>query len=208
MIFGHAFRRWCFLLAATLIAVAVCIYFVDVPLAMMFLRGSHRLSHIGNSLGSEVLVAGEVVVMAVLAIVRLVRGKLPPFFKAVFIACCASLSAFVANDYVFKIVFGRLNPGDFFAGPSDGVFHFFQGTYRSSFPSGHMVMATSFAAAMMRLEPRTRLVLIVLLGIGASLLLLGEWHFLSDVVAGVFVGGTVGFVAGELWAEHEQDRAR
>jgi membrane-associated phospholipid phosphatase len=208
MIFGHAFRRWCFLFAATIIAVAVCIPFVDVPLALMVRGGSHRLSHLGNDLGSKVLVAGEVAVLAVLAIVRLVRGKLPPFFKAVFIACCASLSAFVANDYVFKVFFGRLNPPDFFAAPSIGIFHFFQGTYSSSFPSGHMVMATSFAAAMMRLEPWTRIVLMILLAIGAVLLVIGEWHFLSDVVAGTFVGGTAGFVAGELWAEHEHDRAR
>jgi membrane-associated phospholipid phosphatase len=84
------------------------------------------------------------------------------------------------------------------------VFHFFQGSYLSSFPSGHMVMATAFAMALMRLQPRTRPILLILLSIGASALLVGDWHFLADIIAGMFIGGTAGFVAGELWAEHIQ----
>jgi membrane-associated phospholipid phosphatase len=43
-----------------------------------------------------------------------------------------------------------------------------------------------------------------LLGLGAVALLIGDWHFVSDVVAGAFVGGTAGFVAGELWDQHTQ----
>jgi membrane-associated phospholipid phosphatase len=125
--------------------------------------------------------------------------------KAIFVACCASLSAFVANDYVLKFIFGRLNPLDFFQRPTVKIFHFFQGSYESSFPSGHMVMATAFAMVMIRLQPRTQPILVILLCIGAVALLVGDWHFLGDVVAGTFVGGTAGLVAGELWAEHIQD---
>jgi membrane-associated phospholipid phosphatase len=83
------------------------------------------------------------------------------------------------------------------------VFHFFRGGQFSSFPSGHMVMASAFALAMIRLQPRTTPILAVLLCIGASLLIVGDWHFLADLIAGTFVGGTAGFVAGELWLEHE-----
>ena len=174
----------------------------------MFRGRARGLVHVGNSLGSTVLIAGEVAVIATLAIVRLTRGTLPPSAKAVFIACCASLSAFVANDYVLKFFFGRLNPADYFHSARIGVFHFFQGTEHSGFPSGHMVMATAFAGAMMRLQPRMRPPLLVLLGIGAVLLLVGGWHFLSDVVAGAFVGGTAGVLSpGELWAEHTESGA-
>jgi membrane-associated phospholipid phosphatase len=70
-----------------------------------------------------------------------------------------------------------------------------------------MVMASAFALAMIRMQPRTMPILVALLCIGASLLIVGDWHFLADVIAGTFVGGTAGCVAGELWLEHE-DRHR
>jgi len=176
--------------------------------ALAFLANINRFSVVGTGLGSTVLVSGEMVVIATLAVVRMAKGNLPAFAKAIFVACCASLSAFVANDYVLKIIFGRLNPSDFFQRPTAHIFHFFQGNQQSSFPSGHMVMATAFAMVMIRLQPPTRPILIILLCIGAMALLLGDWQFLGDIVAGTFVGGTAGFVAGELWTEHVQDHAR
>ena len=154
-----------------------------------------------------VLVSGEMVFIVTLAIARMARGNLPPFAKALMVACCASLSAFAANDYVLKFIFGRLGPSDFFRRPTAHIFYFFQGNQQSSFPSGHMVMATAFAMVMMRLQPRTQLILIILLCVGAITLVVGDWHFISDVIAGTFVGGTAGFVAGELWTEHVQDHS-
>jgi hypothetical protein len=67
-------------------------------------------------------------------------------------------------------------------------------------------MATAFAVAMIRLQPRTLPVLVTLLCIGAATLIVGDWHFIGDIIAGAFVGGTAGFVAGELWLEHVQRR--
>jgi membrane-associated phospholipid phosphatase len=207
MRFGPQFRIWCLLFGVTLVAIAVSIIWLDLPLALMFRGRASHLTSLGIGLGSRVLIAGEVAVMAWLAIRRLIKGALSPFGKATFLACSASLSSFVANDYVLKVFFGRLNPSDFFYSTQTGVFHFFQGTDHSGFPSGHMVMASAFAFAMMRLQPWTRLPLTVLLGMGAILLLVGDWHFLSDVLAGVFAGGTAGFMAGELWAEHAESGA-
>ena len=206
MSFGPLFRIWCLLLFGMLIGVAVCIRWLDVPVALAFLPNVDRVGWLGKGLGTMVLISGEVVFIVSIAIVRIARGNLPPFAKAVFVACCASLSAFVANDYVLKFIFGRLNPSDFLQRPTVQTFHFFQGNHDSSFPSGHMVMATAFAMVMIRLQPRTLPILIVLLCVGAIALLVGDWHFVGDVIAGTFVGGTAGFVAGELWIEHVQAR--
>ena len=208
MTFWPLFRLWCLLLVATLIMVAICIRWLDLPVALAFRVNTNRVSGLGTALGSMVLVSGQMLTIATLAIVRMAKGNLPAFAKAIFVACCASLSSFVANDYVLKIIFGRLNPSDFFQGATTQIFHFFQGNQQSSFPSGHMVMATAFAMVMMRLQPRTRPILVILLCVGAVALIVGDWHFLGDVVAGTFVGGTAGFVAGELWTEHVQDHAR
>jgi hypothetical protein len=33
-------------------------------------------------------------------------------------------------------------------------------------------------------------------------LLVGDWHFLSDIIAGAFLGTSAGILAGEGWAAH------
>jgi membrane-associated phospholipid phosphatase len=208
MMFGPRFRLWCILFVAMLIAVAICIRWLDAPVALAFLTNSDRLCGLGTGLGTTVLVSGEVVVLMTIAIVRMVKGNLAAFYKAVFVACCASLSAFVANDYILKFIFGRQRPTDFLQAPTAQVFHFFHGDHQTSFPSGHMVMATAFAVVMIRLQPRTRPILIILLCLGALALLVGDWHFLGDVVAGTFIGATAGFVAAELWIEHMKHHSR
>jgi len=203
MAFGRAFKLWLAFLVATLIGAAACIHWLDIPVALLFLANVDRFSALGRGLGSGILVSGELILITGLAITHMVRGRLPNFAKALFVSCCASLSAFVANDHVLKVVFGRLPPAVLLHRIPTHVFHFFRGDQSSSFPSGHMVMASAFALALIRLQPRTMPILAVLLCIGASLLIVGDWHFLADVIAGTFVGGTAGFVAGELWLEHE-----
>jgi len=203
MSIGPLFRLWCILLSSTLIGVAICIYWLDVPVALVFVGNIGLAADLGRGLGSALLVTAQTAVISIIAIVRLTKGKLPPFAKDVFVACCASLSAFAANDYGLKYLFGRLDPSDYFQNTPERVFHLFQGTQDSSFPSGHMVMAAAFAIAMIRLQPRTSPCLIILLCLGAAALIVGDWHFLSDVIAGAFIGGSAGLVAGELWAEHE-----
>jgi membrane-associated phospholipid phosphatase len=182
----------------------ICVRWLDIPVALLFLTNANHLTELGAGFGTAVLVAGEMLLITGLAITRMVRGTLPEFAKALFVACCASLSAFVANDYVLKLIFGRQNPSVLSHGVPSHVFNFFQGDRYSSFPSGHMVMATAFAVAMIRLQPRTLPVLVILLCIGAAALMVGDWHFIGDIIAGAFVGGTAGFVAGELWLEHVQ----
>jgi membrane-associated phospholipid phosphatase len=179
-------------------------HWFDRPLAQYFAANARQLNVLGASLSSGVLIAGEMAVVIGLAVMRIVRGHLPKPGKALLLACCASLCAFAVNDDVLKTIFGRPNPGLFLFAAATPHFHFLQGSRQSSFPSGHMVMAGAFAIAMARIYPRTLMVFAILLCLAGALLVVGDWHFLSDVLAGVFVGGTAGFVAGELWIEHVQ----
>jgi membrane-associated phospholipid phosphatase len=36
------------------------------------------------------------------------------------------------------------------------------------------------------------------------LLIAGDWHFVSDVIAGTFVGVSAGILAGEVWLAHSK----
>jgi membrane-associated phospholipid phosphatase len=82
------------------------------------------------------------------------------------------------------------------------AFNFLKGSGDSSFPSGHMVLAGAFAGVFMRSYSASIWPLSALLGLAAGLLIIGDWHFLSDVVAGTFVGVSAGILAGEGWAVH------
>lgn len=197
-------RLWCASFIATLMIVGLLIAYVDIPLARLCLTFSRHIEGTGQGLGSPILVAGEITIMAILAILRIVRGHLSEKSKAVFVAAATSLSAFVANDYVLKMIFGRKDPFHLFHDGTAQQFLFFQGDQQSSFPSGHMVLATAFAATLMRLYPRSSPAFILLLLVGALALVIGDWHFAGDVLAGTFVGATAGFVAGELWIRHNQ----
>jgi hypothetical protein len=65
-----------------------------------------------------------------------------------------------------------------------------------------MVLAGAFAGVFMRLYRASLVPLSVLLLIAAVMLIAGDWHFVSDVVAGSFVGVCAGFLAGEVWLAH------
>jgi len=45
-----------------------------------------------------------------------------------------------------------------------------------------------------------------LLLLAAALLVVGEWHFVSDVITGAFIGVSAGMLAGEGWAVHMSTR--
>jgi membrane-associated phospholipid phosphatase len=195
-------RTWAALLVVTIVATKVCIFWLDVPVALHFHGHANRYSPLGRSLSSSILVAGELALIASLSIARIIRRSLPTYARTLLIACCSSLLAFEVNDRILKVIFGRQNPTAFFNQPALQLFNFLRGDEHSSFPSGHMVMATAFAVVIIRLHPRTAPPLIALLCLGAFALLVGDWHFASDIVAGTFEGWTAGLMTTELWDQH------
>jgi len=54
----------------------------------------------------------------------------------------------------------------------------------------------------MRLYKASIRLFCVLLLLAAGLMLVGDWHFLSDIIAGAFLGTSAGILAGEGWAAH------
>ncbi len=196
------FLLWGAGLLAAVILVFVCIRFFDYPVASFFLGNVGRVEDIGRALSGPVVVATQMIIILSLAIARVIRGSLPDLAKAVLLACCASLSAYSANEFVLKLLFGRQNPSEYFLTPMTGVFHFFHGGQSSSFPSSHMVVASAFVGVLMRLYPRMIVPFAMVLFVTGAVLVIGGWHFLGDVVGGAFVGGTAGLLAGELWSEH------
>jgi membrane-associated phospholipid phosphatase len=91
--------------------------------------------------------------------------------------------------WLFKIVFGRINTRAWLAHPVSDNFHWFHGggDY-SGFPSGHMAVFTAFFAAVWLMYPRYRSIAVGLTLVLAVALIATDYHFLSDVIAGAYLG--------------------
>lgn len=194
-------RIWLLLLVVCATAVVVSFERLDVPMAISFWKVGRFLSPLNKAFGTAVILSLESAVILVLILARLMRGHISRFGEALAIACGASICAYGINEDVLKLLFGVPNPAAVMQGARH-AFNFWMGAGDSSFPSGHMVLAGAFAGVFMRLYRASTWPLSALLLLAAGLLIVGDWHFLSDVVAGTFLGVSVGILAGEGWVVH------
>lgn len=93
---------------------------------------------------------------------------------------------------VLKWMFGRTETRTWLSDPSMYGFHWFAGTKGFlGFPSGHMLVFTPLFLALWHFYPRYRVYYgVVWFCLGAALLATG-YHFLSDVLAGAYIGAVV-----------------
>jgi membrane-associated phospholipid phosphatase len=192
---------WLLALLICALITALTFVYLDVPIARSVYGILGRAQNLARGLGSAVLLAAEASVALALMITRIKRGHLSPFHEATLLACLTSICTFALNDGALKFFFGIPNPGAVFQGSQHAV-HLLRGSITSSFPSGHMVLAGAFAGVFMRLYRASIRWFSLLLFIAAALLVVGDWHFVSDVIAGTFVGVSAGLLAGEVWLVH------
>jgi len=96
--------------------------------------------------------------------------------------------AYVAKS-ILKYLFGRMNTRVWLENPVDRSLHWFHGGGEySSFPSGHAAVFTTLAAACWLFFPKYRATcLAAIAGLGI-VLIATDYHFLSDVLAGGYLG--------------------
>jgi membrane-associated phospholipid phosphatase len=202
--FPVALRIWFVAFAACAVAVAFSFSEADVAVARHFWRVGRHLSDLSTAFGAAVILTLESTVVLVLVVARLMRGHLSRLGETLGIACLASICAYAINDEVLKPFFGVQDP----VAVLQGARHIFfaKSFVDGSFPSGHMALAGAFAGVFMRLYRASVRPLAVLLLLAAALLVVGDWHFLSDVIAGTFLGVSAGILAGEGWIVHSSSR--
>jgi len=176
---------------------------VDLPIALHFWRVGWSLSRLSTAFGTAVILSLESAVALSLILARIVRGHISRFGEVLAIACLASICTYGINSGVLKPFFGVPIPAEIMEGARHS-FNFLKGSGNSSFPSGHMVLAGAFAGVFMSLCRASVWPLSTLLVLAAGLLVVGTWHFFSDVIAGTFVGVSAGILAGEAWTAHSK----
>jgi membrane-associated phospholipid phosphatase len=147
---------------------------------------------------SEALRPFAFFVFVVLAIAA-AAGWRPGRGGRIVLAVC--LSIFVASEIngVLKLAFGRPWPESWLgANPSwirDGVFRFSPlhgGIGWASFPSGHTTSITTVATILWIVWPELRIASATIVVVVVAGLVGGNYHFVSDIIAGLFLGAAIG----------------
>ena len=104
---------------------------------------------------------------------------------------CSVPLAFILKHFL-KQMFGQIETRIWLLHPEQFGFHWFQGggDY-AGFPSGHMAVFTALMLGISRYFPRLRPVCAGLLFSLALALVVTEYHFFSDIVAGFYLGVVV-----------------
>lgn len=197
-----AIRIWCIGLCITVALAAYSFHHLDVPVAKYCAQGASHIKSLADGLAGTIIVGGEALVLLLIVALRHVHGNLPKIVQVLAIACITSICCYALNSAVLKVIFGVPNPGEVLNHGAIHAFHWMKGTKDSSFPSGHMMLAGGWGGVFMYCYPKSVKFLGALVLFGMCLLVVGDWHFISDVLIGAFCGLTAGMIAGELWTLH------
>jgi membrane-associated phospholipid phosphatase len=171
----------------TLFLIVLSYHFVDIPVAIFCRQIDQNILNIFEwitmfGISTWYLVAA----LFLFVIFRFYRKNSVYANRALFIFAAVALSGIAA--IAVKLTVSRYRPKLFFEKGLYG-FDFFHVTYEyNSFPSGHVATIFSLAAAMSLFWPKYRVYFfVVAFAVALSRIVLTS-HFVSDVIAGAFIG--------------------
>jgi membrane-associated phospholipid phosphatase len=203
------FFCWFTGLLSTTMAVIVSYLWLDRPIALFVhqaTRGSTRDAFVPLTQIPDPLVSLAVIVIVTIGLRALTNHSLSKHETAAFL-CSGSVIVAAAIKERLKFIFGRTSPESWplKSDPSfirDGTYGFnfmLGGEAFQSFPSGHMAIACAIVSVIWIWYPQLRWpCAIAIVAVGVALV--GEnFHFLSDVIAGAFVGISAGWLTTAIW---------
>ena len=197
---GSVFKYWMITLVVVTVLSLISILWFDKPTALLIyhLFGARLFSaQLASTpfLSIPLLAALIFVALGLLAIM----GRTFSFLERAILLCDVSVLVTEIIKNQLKFLFGRSWPDSW--GPNilslvhNNVygFHFLQsGESFESFPSGHAAVVAAVMSVLWLLYPRLRLLCAVFIVAADIGLIVLNLHFLSDVIVGSFVGGSVG----------------
>jgi len=193
-----AYRRLLLPLALCAISVLVCIFYVDRPVAEFF--NAHVRPHavwtwLNRLLAPLVVVPVAALLFQFAAGFWLLFGRrLASWTQALLLYSSGTIWA-IAAEFIFKQIFGRGSPDPTYLASHLYGFRFLHaaGGWRS-FPSGHATIALAIATITCLRFPRWRLIVSILAGLACIGVTVTNGHWVSDVIAGMFLGAFVGWM--------------
>ncbi len=120
--------------------------------------------------------------------------------------CGLNVPAAYAAKSLLQWVFGRSHSRAWALHGEVPAFHWFHaGAQLGNFPSGHMTVFTALIASLWYDYPRHRVLYAAALSVLGVSLVATAYHFLSDVIAGAYLGAVVG-AAIHRWAAEGDGR--
>lgn len=203
--YRNLLRRASIAVAFCIVAVLVCYFWIDRPVAFFVHRHHINEYQVFRWLTypPPKLQTWSPLMLTALVVRRAWR----PFVRwhKVLLVSCVSL--IVADEFRISLgnVFGRYWPETWFhnnpslIGNGTYGFHPFQrGDDNGSFPSGHAAGILSFATVWFLTTPRSRVIGAVLCTAMLVSLVAMNYHFVGDVIAGSVLGGIVAIYAAHL----------
>lgn len=175
-------------------AILLCIAFVDHPVAR-FMHEHPILSYHGHRLSfiPVAILAGASASVVLIGAARALYGEVPLFWRRMLfagLACCVALTLKTEAKYLL----GRIAAGEWYWHQTPPFADFRLLHHEGSFPSGHMTAMWSIAPFVWVRYRWLRLPWILAsLGVGYALSA-AEAHFVSDLIGGCLLGGTVGYL--------------
>ena len=198
-------QKWIACSVLTVVLVVISYLWIDRPVALLA-HDAHRLVISGLPRQIPVVAAPLAgMVLLVLAMRALMRR---PLTRPYVVLLLCALSFFVAEglQVYLKKAFGRTWP-ESWMGPNisfirDGVYGFnpfHGGPVYTSFPSGHTAVLCAVVAVLWVCYPKFRPLYVVCVLVTAVSLIASNFHFVSDVIAGIFLGTSIGWITMAMW---------
>jgi membrane-associated phospholipid phosphatase len=200
-------RQWLCALTLTGLAIVISFYWFDRRIALFV---HNQLPHGTRKVAEPLtyipdpLIWIAAIIFVVLGLVGL-KGRSLSKMQSVLLVCSVSLIVAETIKNELKFVFGRTWPETWYQNNpsfiSNGVygFNWFHGGQAyASFPSGHMTAICAVVSIFWIYYPQLRLVYSII-ALGVLVTLVGaDFHFLSDCIAGSFLGMSIGLITSNL----------
>ncbi len=198
-----AIQTWGVAATATAIAVPVSVAFLDRPIARFFYQAFGHFMIVRQFAGTPSFF-GPLEILVLLAFLVRRIGSYPLGYADLVLGLCeASLLATTLILSPLKFLFGRTWPlhghPSFLIDGAYGFNFFTAGPEFRAFPSGHMASVCALAGVLWTTYPRLRRFYAGGAAAMATALVAGDFHFLSDVLAGGFLGVTVALLILGAW---------
>ena len=191
-------RNWCLAFATTAIMVAVCIAYIDRPVAEFLtalLRHTATWVWITRALAPLDLTVAMALLFVLGCAIWAGSGRLLPLWTRTPRLCSwAAVWATVAS-FVFKRIFGRVSPDPEFVQNHLYGFRLLHGApHWHSFPSGTAMISVAIVSVLWILQPRWRAFGALIAALLCVAVVLTNYHWVGDVVAGTFLGAFIGWM--------------
>jgi membrane-associated phospholipid phosphatase len=194
-----AFRNWLVAFAAAGIAVVVCIAYVDRPVAEFFdlhLRHTTSWVWLDRALAPLNLVPLMALLFLFVCGTWVMSGRsLRPWTRTPLLCSWAAMWA-TAAEIIFKRIFGRAWPYPTYIRDHLYGFHpLHGGPDWQSFPSGTAAISTAIVSVLWIVMPRSRVIGVLTVALLCVAVVITNYHWVGDVIAGTFLGAYIGYSA-------------